>query len=681
MANVAGQVQGLLDTALSAVPHARVREGQRAMAEAVGRAMREHEHLLVQAGTGTGKSLAYLVPALASGKRVVIATATKALQAQLVDKDLPRSVGALAEQLGRRPSYALAKGRSNYVCLQQLHAGPGAVEEPDGLFDTPNSMLGTQVVRLREWAAQSTSGDRDEVPFPVPDRAWRQVSVAARDCLGGRCPDRLDCFSEQAREAAQAADIVVANHALLAVDALTDVSVLPEHDAVVLDEAHQFVNSATEALSHELSRTDLRRAITASASGLDDAAQGRLQDAASSLDGLLAVLTPGRLRGWDEHSSLVLAAVQESCASAAGMLGRAGELDETEQVQRERAKAALWAVAESAGELRAPSVSSARYAVGESGSVRLRVSPLSVASAVAEHLFGRCTVVATSATLTLGGSFAHTACSWGLPVGQGVEVGTAFTAEAGADEQQGPPLRWRYSDVGSPFNYARQGQLYVATDLPAPKNPSWPSAVDARLAELIEAAGGRTLALFSSMAAAVRAASHIRAVLPEVPVLLQGEDTAGALTHRFVADARTCLFGTRTFWQGVDAPGSACQLVVIDRIPFAHIDDPLTQARFEAAGAAGFAAVTLPPAAVLLAQGVGRLIRSTQDRGVVAVLDPRLATASYAGTLLRTLPAFYRTHSLAGVLRSLAAIDAAAPEIDDPPAPSSARAGAPGSLS
>lgn len=681
MANVAGQVQGLLDTALSAVPHARVREGQRAMAEAVGRALREHEHLLVQAGTGTGKSLAYLVPALASGKRVVIATATKALQAQLVDKDLPRSVGALAEQLGRRPSYALAKGRSNYVCLQQLHAGPGAVEEPDGLFDTPTSMLGTQVVRLREWAAQSTSGDRDEVPFPVPDRAWRQVSVAARDCLGGRCPDRLDCFSEQAREAAQAADIVVANHALLAVDALTDVSVLPEYDAVVLDEAHQFVNSATEALSHELSRTDLRRAITASASGLDDAAQGRLQGAASSLEGLLAVLTPGRLRGWDEHSSLVLAAVQESCASAAGMLGRAGELDETERAQRERAKAALWAVAESAAELRAPSVSSARYAVADAGSVRLRVSPLSVASAVAEHLFGQCTVVATSATLTLGGSFAHTASSWGLPAGQGAEVGTGFTPPAGTDEQQDPPLRWRWSDVGSPFDYARQGQLYVATDLPAPMNPSWPSSVDARLAELIEAAGGRALALFSSTAAAVRAAAHIRAVLPEVPVLLQGEDTAGALTRRFVADARTCLFGTRTFWQGMDAPGSTCQLVVIDRIPFAHIDDPLTQARLEAAGTAGFAAVTLPPAAVLLAQGAGRLIRSTQDRGVVAVLDPRLATASYAGTLLRTLPAFYRTHSLAGVLRSLAAIDAAAPEIDDPPARSSARAGAPGSLS
>ncbi|MDQ3502990.1 MAG: ATP-dependent helicase, partial [Actinomycetota bacterium] len=191
-----------LTAALAAVPGSQDRPGQRAMVAAVATALNSGEHLLVQAGTGTGKSLGYLVPALASGKRVVVATATKALQAQLVDKDLPRLVTALAPVLGRTPTYALAKGRGNYLCLQQVHGGPGArVEEPEGLFEvTPDALsqssLGSQVLRLREWAEDTETGDRDEVPFPVPDRAWRQVSVSARECLGAKCPDRMDCFSE-----------------------------------------------------------------------------------------------------------------------------------------------------------------------------------------------------------------------------------------------------------------------------------------------------------------------------------------------------------------------------------------------------------------------------------------------------------------------------------------------------
>ena len=251
----------LLDAALVAVPGAQARPGQQAMAEAVGKALSSREHLLVQAGTGTGKSLAYLVPALASGRTVVVATATKALQAQLVDKDLPQLVDALEGPLGRRPTFALAKGRGNYVCLQQLHEGPGAREpEQDELWDGPTSMIGTQVLQLREWAATAVTGDRDEVPFPVSERAWRQVSVSARECLGSKCPDRVDCFSELAREQAKEADVVVANHALLALDAFTGVQVLPEHDAVVLDEAHEFVSSATSALSHELSAPAVRRA-------------------------------------------------------------------------------------------------------------------------------------------------------------------------------------------------------------------------------------------------------------------------------------------------------------------------------------------------------------------------------------------------------------------------------------
>ncbi|MCW2543813.1 MAG: ATP-dependent helicase [Frankiales bacterium] len=302
----------------------------------------------------------------------------------------------------------------------------------------------------------------------------------------------------------------------------------------------------------------------------------------------------------------------------------------------------------------------------------LRVSPLSVGADLARGLFGEVTVIGTSATLTLGGSFRHTARELGLTWMAGSPFGVAAPAprddaavdEVLSSESDQPPPRWSYLDVGSPFDYARQGQLYVARDLPDPgkQSAAWQSAVDALCAQLVEAAGGRTLALFSSTAAAARAAAAVREAT-DLPVLLQGEDSAGALAHRFASDARTCLFGTRSFWQGIDVVGSACQLVILDRIPFPHIDDPLMKARLAAAGDHGFMDVTLPPAAVLLAQGAGRLIRSTTDRGVVVVLDPRLATARYGEVLLRTLPGFYRAGSLDAVLTSLKAIDASADEV------------------
>lgn len=678
----------LLDVALSVVPGAQAREGQHVMAQAVARALRTREHLLVQAGTGTGKSLGYLVPALASGKKVVVATATKALQAQLVDKDLPRLVEVLEKALGHRPSFALAKGRSNYLCLQQLHAGPGAREpEQDELWDGPASMIGQQVVQLREWAATASTGDRDEVPFPVNDRAWRQVSVSARECLGSRCPDRVDCFAELAREDAKEADVVVANHALLALDAFTGVQVLPEHDAVILDEAHEFASSATDALTHELSAPAVRRAAAAAKEYVGASTHERLEDAHAVIEGVLQGLLPGWIPALPEQLVNALVLVENACGTAAAEVAKAtgstDGTDELEQARRERVKQGLAEVAEAAGELRKPGTRSAVYATQERA---LRVSPLNVGAALASGLFGEVTVIATSATLTLGGSFRHTARELGLTWMAGSEYGvkapTPRDHEA-VDEvldqqaqqaQQDPPARWSYLDVGSPFDYARQGQLYIARDLPDPgkQGVAWQAAVDDLCATLVEAAGGRTLALFSSTAAAGRAAAAVRD-RTDVPVLLQGEDTPGALAHRFASDARTCLFGTRSFWQGVDVPGSACQLVILDRIPFPHVDDPLMQARLADAGESGFMDVTLPPAAVLLAQGAGRLIRSTTDRGVVVVLDPRLATARYGQVLLKTLPGFYRARSLDAVLASLKAIDAAAEPLSDVGPPPSAR--------
>jgi ATP-dependent DNA helicase DinG len=631
------------------------------MAEAVAAALDSGRHLLVQAGTGTGKSLGYLVPALASGKRVVVSTATKALQAQLVDKDLPRLVEALTPVLGRTPTFALAKGRSNYVCLQQVHGGAGAVEpEQDALWDGPSSAMGQQVLKLREWATEEAeTGDRDEVPFPVNDRAWRQVSVSSRDCLGTRCPDRLDCFAERAKEAAREVDLVVANHALLALDVFTEAQVLPEHDAVVLDEAHEFVASATDALTHELTAPAVRRAAASAREFVLPSTHERLEDAHAVLDGVLQGVVAGWLPDLPAPVVDVLGVVEQACGAAATEIGKAPEgTPEVELARRDRAKQALLEAATAAGALRAPAERSAVYATADRA---LRVSPLRVGGALAERLFGARTVVATSATLTLGGSFEHPARELGLPW---------------------PAQGWDSLDVGSPFDYGRQAQLWVARDLPDPSKQAtaWQEAVDALCVQLVEAAGGRTLALFSSMAAATRAATAVRAAT-DVPVLLQGEDTPGALTHRFAADARTCLFGTRSFWQGVDVPGSSCQLVIVDRIPFAFVDDPLVKARQADAGPGAFMQVTLPPAAVLLAQGAGRLIRSTDDRGVVVVLDPRLATARYGEVLLRTLPPFYRAGSLEAVLASLRAIDDNAPEITAPRGrkPGSRRAGRRGS--
>jgi ATP-dependent DNA helicase DinG len=670
-----------LDAALAAVPGSQERPGQRAMVSAVAQALASGEHLLVQAGTGTGKSLGYLVPALASGERVVVATATKALQAQLVDKDLPRLARALTPVLGRTPTYALAKGRSNYFCLQQATGGPGAREdEPDSLFDGPASSLGTQVVRLREWGEDTSTGDRDEVPFPVTDRAWRQVSVSARECLGSKCPSRVDCFAEKAREAAKEADVVVANHTLLALDVFTGVSVLPERDAVVLDEAHEFVSSVTDVLSHELSNGDVRRAVAGATDLVATTTQERLEQARDGMEGVLGTLEAGWIQALDRHALDSIALLGRAAVEASSEItrdARDAEGDELELAQRERAKAALTAIAEAAQELGTPSVCSAVYATADGATTRLRVSPLRVGGALGSRLFGETTVVATSATLTLGGSFRHAASQLGLVWLAGASVGEAGEAHDGPEvsavdevldrEEEQPPPRWRSLDVGSPFDYRRQSQLWVARSLPDPgrMGVSWAREVDALLIELMDAAGGRTLGLFSSTAAAARAAAAVREAT-DLPVLLQGDDSPGALQHAFASDARTCLFGTRSFWQGVDTPGSACQLVVLDRIPFGHVDDPLSKARLAAAsdaGRNGFLEVTLPPAAVLLAQGVGRLVRSTQDRGIVVVLDPRLDTAGYSRTLLDTLPPFYRARSKQAVLASLRAIDESAPDV------------------
>ena len=651
MSQAAADALALLDVVLGDLPGAAPREGQRAMVEAVATALVEDRHLLVQAGTGTGKSLAYLVPALARRRTVLIATATKALQAQLIEKDLPRVVAAVSKRYKRPVTVALAKGRRNYLCLERVH---GDSAEGDTLELGVTGRQEAQVHRLHAWADETDSGDRDTVPFTVDDAAWRAVSVDGRDCLGSRCPFRDDCFAERARAQVQAADVIVANHSLLALDVCTDIAVLPKRDVVILDEAHELDRFVTEALTAEVSATATARAVRLAGPLVRADTKDLLGQALVDVDGMLAGLPEGLLPGLPEGAGVVLQALQRAAERGATELGPDDDAEEGE-ARDVRAKAALRELADAAAALLAAGPFHALHVVrAKPGSPGvLRASPLRVDRPLAERLLTRTPVIATSATLTVDGGFEHVARQLG------------FGRELGEDD--GEPREWTGVDVGSPFDYPRQAQLYVAADLPDPRQrDAWAEAVDDRVVELVRAAGGRTLALFSSRAAAVRAATRVRDEL-DVPVLLQGEDTDVRLAWRFAGDAATCLFATRGYWQGIDVPGSACQLVIIDRLPFTYLDDPLHKARVQAAGGdfAGFAAVAIPETAMALAQGAGRLIRRGEDRGVVAVLDPRLATAGYRHRLLRSLPPMYRTSDTGAVLRSLTAIDASAP----PPLP------------
>jgi ATP-dependent DNA helicase DinG len=624
------------------------RPGQTRMAQAVAAAAGTGEHLLVQAGTGTGKSLAYLVPAVAhavaTGRPVVVATATLALQAQVVDRDLPAVADALEPLLGRRVTYGLVKGRRNYLCQHKL-VGGFPDDEEETLFGGSSysrvkaaTELGEQVVRLREWADETSSGDRDELVPGVSERAWRQVSVSAHECLGGKCPVIADCFVEQARAAAREADVVVTNHSMLAIDAFEGRQILPEHDLVIVDEGHELVDRVTSTITDELTGAQVERAARRAAALTDT---GDLAAAGSALRGVLEMLPPGRLRQPPESLAAALAAVRDTARSAqSGLRPEPGQaLDGARQV----ARAGVDEVFEVAERLLDDSEHDVLWVADDlrRGHV-LRVAPVVVAGLLRERLYPDRTVVLTSATLELGGTFDAVARSIGL---------------SGPDAPG-----WQGLDVGSPFDYPRQAILYVARHLPPPgRDGTSPQALD-ELADLVTAAGGRTLGLFSSMRAAQSAAEAMRERL-EVPVLCQGEDQTATLVREFARDASTCLFGTLSLWQGVDVPGPACQLVVIDRLPFPRPDDPLMSARAQAvadAGGNGFMTVAATHAALRLAQGAGRLVRTATDRGVVAVLDPRLATARYGGFLRSSLPPFWPTTDRAVAVAALRRIDASA---------------------
>ncbi len=637
------------------------RRGQLEMATAVAQAFETGEHLVVQAGTGTGKSLAYLVPALvravSANAPVVVSTATIALQRQLVDRDLPRLADSLADALPRRPQFALLKGRRNYLCLNKIHNGSSTDNDSEGSDDRPQeelfnpmtvTALGRDVQRLTGWASKTDSGDRDDLKPGVPDRSWSQVSVSARECIGvARCPYGSECFSERARGRAGAADVVVTNHALLAIDAVAESAVLPEHTLLVVDEAHELADRVTSVATAELTSANLGVAARRITRLVAPELTQRLEAASATFASTIHDATPGRIDHLDDELATYLTALRDAASAARSAIDSTS--DAKAASARAEAAAALTEISDTASRILTsftPAIPDRSDVVwldheenrGSPHAV-LRVAPLSVAGLLATAVFSRSTTVLTSATLTVGGSFDAMATAWGLT-----------GRDAGED------ARWRGLDVGSPFHHAKSGILYVAAHLPPPGRDGTGSAEQlTEIAELITAAGGRTLGLFSSMRAARAAAEAMRERL-STPVLCQGDDSTSALVEQFTADAATSLFGTLSLWQGVDVPGPSLSLVLIDRIPFPRPDDPLLSARQRAVaarGGNGFMEVAANHAALLLAQGSGRLLRRDADRGVVAVLDSRMVTARYGGYLRASLPPFWQTTNAAQVRGAL----------------------------
>lgn len=628
------------------------RSGQVQMAQAVARSVKLERHLVVQAGTGTGKSLAYLVPLALSDAKTVVATATKNLQDQLADKDLPRLAGALGD---RRLRFAVLKGRSNYLCRQRVNELGGTTEEGLGDGDGPASLfeldedervaedeasahVGEQVRHLVQWAERTGTGDRAELPFEPSRRAWAAVSVTARECPGAfQCPSGPDCFAELARARAAAADVVVVNTHLYAAHVASGGAVLPDHDVVVFDEAHAVEDVMTEGLGLELAPGRLRAAAQGGR-GLLLAEEGALADglleAADRLDAVLAPLvgrrvlhdgptgnTPvestaahGELRAILDLAAGRVSALASALRRATNRLDAGAHAGGDADAASRRTRAVLSAsrLLDDLAELRQLGPDQVAWVEASSPGGRgrmLRAAPVEVGELLAEQLWPKVTAVLTSAT-----------------------VPPLLAARLGLPAQSCDEL-----DVGSPFPYEDNALLYCPSHLPDPRQAGAQEALHDELGALIEAAGGRTLALFTSYRAMDRALGALRPLL-RYPLLAQGDLPKAALLEAFAGDEPACLFATMSFWQGVDVPGATLSLVAIDRLPFPRPDHPLLEARRARAGAAAFRMVDLPRAATLLAQGVGRLIRSSSDRGVVAVLDRRLHSAGYGRELRSMLP-------------------------------------------
>jgi ATP-dependent DNA helicase DinG len=604
------------------------------MARAIAHAIDAEEHLVVQAGTGTGKTHAYLVPALLSGRRSVVVTATKALQEQIVHRDLP----FLQQHLGRPVTGALLKGRSNYLCRAALADAVAGADQGSLLDDAKADRAA--LAEVVAWTAETTTGDRADLPVAVSNAEWGRLSVSVGECPGAqKCGYGDVCFAEDARAAAAEADVVVVNTHLYGLHLASMGAVLPEHEVVVIDEAHALEDIAADTLGlavgpgrfEHLARA-CRTVFTA-----DHPAAVALDGAGARLGSILDGLVGEKVDPSDGDLGAALVSCGEAIAQAS-TAARALDVSGDAATRKERVVQLCGHLGGDVNALGSLPEGTVAWVEGDGANPSVRVAPVDVGEALAERLFKAPTVVLTSATLAVGGSF------------------DPIAARLGLDRAE---RTWYSADVGSPFDYEHQALLYCAAHLPDPRAAGYEAAMLAELEALVTAAGGRTLGLFTSRRAMLAAAEHLRGRLPH-QLLVQDELPRPILQSTFLDDEHSVLLATMGFWQGFDAPGRTCSLVVIDRLPFARPDDPLSEARRAAATRNrqnAFAAVDLPAAAVLLAQGAGRLIRTADDRGVVAVLDKRLATASYRWTLVRSLPPMRRTKDRAEVLRVLAELD------------------------
>jgi ATP-dependent DNA helicase DinG len=665
------KVRSALDVAVTAIG-GQPRAGQIEMAEAVANALSDRHHLLVQAGTGTGKSLAYLVPALVHGKKVLVATATLALQRQLIERDLPKIKAALDKELKRDISFAIYKGVGNYVCLQKMN---NAANDPEGEMILEISSLEADAKRLRAWAqSPSATGDRDDAP-EVDRRVWAANSVSGRECIGAdACPSGAKCFAALAKAKAQTADIVVTNHTLLAIEIVDSHPILPERDAIILDEAHEFMDRTTQAVTEELTTARVSRAANMARKHMPGKGSDALNKAAEKFaaainDYALDIKTDlnktARLDELPAQLEAPLRGIKDSVAAINALITADSEiLDPNSMAERARVKGALNEIAHTASKLLKPGATHVLWF--EPTFSTLYLAPLVVSDVLRRNLLTQTPVIATSATLTVGKSFDVIARNIGFIIADKTsdnEDGVQESVEQDKDAQV-DPSNLQILDVGSPFDFTNQGMLYLPKDLPEPGRDGPSKEVLTELGELIQAAGGRTLALFSSWRGVEMADEHLRDVLAElkIPIITQRRgDSVGPLVDKFAKDERSILLGTISLWQGIDVPGPACTLVVIDRIPFPRPDEPVLSARAaeaDAAGGSGFMQISLPRAALLLAQGTGRLIRSLDDRGVVAILDSRIVNKRYGSILLNSMPPFWRTNDGEVIKDALRRLDA-----------------------
>ena len=604
------------------------RPGQTEMALAVADAIADDRHLVVQAGTGTGKTLAYLVPAVLSGKHTVIATATKALQDQLADKDLP----FLQRHLETPFMASVVKGRSNYLCLQRLDELTSVDAQLDLGGNVDERISTSALEELTAWSLETTSGDRADLNHEPSDATWSTVSMSAIECPGAaRCPRGEDCFAEDARHAAAASEIVVVNTHLYGAHLASGGVVLPDHDVLIVDEAHQLEDVISDMCTVELSAGRLRHVAGRVAAVIaDDDLRADLDAAGDRLNAALEPHVDRRFRGElpmeiVEALTLAVSRIDRATEALRAVDSEAGDVT----ARKDRALKMAGLLSEELAAAMAPDEEQVPWVAGREREPALRVAPLAVAELLDDGAWQQRVGILTSAT---------------IPAGLADRVGL-------------PADTTDHLDAGSPFDFDTNALLYCARDLPDPRDDSFEAAVHDELEALIDAAGGRTLALFTSWRAMEVAAEALAERL-STPVIVQGQLPKPKLIAQFADDPPTSLFATMSFWQGVDVPGPSLSLVTIDKLPFPRPDEPLLQARRELARGEGFATVDLPRAATLLAQGVGRLIRTAQDTGVVAVLDRRLSRARYGWEIVSALPPMRRTRDQDEVLSMLSGLAA-----------------------